>query len=92
MSIEFNTVIHRFSTTSGVAPSPTELYPGELALNLADGSLFTLNMNGVVIDLTGINSLFNFTGSFQGYLLTYDEAVGQYIATNPKEFLDGGTY
>jgi hypothetical protein len=92
MPIEFNTVIHRYSIQSGVVPTAAELYPGELALNLADGKLFTLNPAGTVIDLTGINSQFNLTGSLDGDLLVYNSTTGRYEATRAKDVLDGGSY
>lgn len=92
MPIEFNTVIHRFSDTAGILPTPAELYPGELALNLADGKLFTLNLAGQVIDLTSLNSQFNLSGSSTGDLLVYDAVSGRYIATHAMDVLDGGTF
>jgi hypothetical protein len=92
MPIEFNTVIHRFSAVPGVIPSESELYPGELALNIADGTLFTAGVYGNVINLSELNSKFSFAGSLQGFILTYDAALAQYVATDPKDFLDGGTY
>lgn len=79
MPIEFNSFVHRFSTTPGVIPSPVELYPGELALNLADGKIFTLNMSGQVVDLTALNSRFSFLGAVDGDVLTYDAATGTFV-------------
>lgn len=78
MKIEFNSVVHRYSTVTGVVPSPAELIPGELALNLADGKLFTVGMNGLILDLTALNSKFNLANSQNGYLLTYDSSSGKY--------------
>lgn len=92
MPIEFNTVIHRYSNVAGVKPAAVELYPGELALNLVDGKLFTLSVGGQVIDLTSLNSQFNLTGSLQGYLLTFDSATSRYVPTDPLVFLDAGTF
>lgn len=79
MPIEFNSVVHRYSNTAGVVPTAAELYPGELALNLADGRLFTLNLAGEVIDITAINSKFSFLGAVDGYVLTYDAATGVFV-------------
>jgi len=92
MSIEFNTIIHRHSVVPGVKPTAAELYPGELALNLVDNRLYTLNFAGVVIDLTAINSRFNLSSSLNGDLLVYDSTTSSYIATRAKDVLDGGTY
>lgn len=88
MPIEFNSFVHRFSTSPGVIPSPVELYPGELALNLADGKIFTLNMSGQVIDLTALNSQFSLTGGADGDVLTYDAATGRFIPLP----INGGDY
>ena len=92
MSIEFNTVIHRYSTVAGTAPTFVELYQGELALNLADGKLFTLSTSNEVLDLTVMNSWFSLATSLNGYLLTFDLTTGRYVATDPLDFLDGGQY
>lgn len=92
MPIEFNSVVHRFSMEPGVEPTPAELYPGELALNLADGRLFTLNLTGQVLDLTALNSKFILTGSQEGDLLVYNAATGTYVATRAKDVLDGGVF
>jgi hypothetical protein len=92
MPIEFRSTIHRYSLQSGVVPTPSELYPGELALNLADGRLFTLGMSGEVIDLTQVNAQFNLRGSQSGDLLVYDSVTGQYVATRALDVLDGGLF
>ena len=92
MPIEFRSTIHRYSLEGGVVPTPSELYPGELALNLADGRLFTLTMSGEVIDLTRLNSQFTLTGSQSGDLLVYDSVTGRYVATRAMEVLDGGSF
>jgi hypothetical protein len=83
MKTEFNSIIHRHSTTPGVTPAFAELFPGELAINVADGRLFTLGPNGTVIDLTAINSKFNLTGSVDGAVLIYDAATNKYIPRIP---------
>lgn len=92
MPIEFNSTVHRYSLQSGVVPTPAELYPGELALNLADGKLFTLSVAGEVIDLTRINSQFTLTGSQSGDLLVYDATTGRYVAARAIDVLDGGSF
>lgn len=78
MSIEFNSVIHKHSWIPGVIPSPTELYPGELAINLADQKLYTVSPTGVIIDLTQLNSYFNLNNAQDGYVLTFNQATGNY--------------
>ena len=46
------TIKHKRSAVSGSVPTPGDLTPGELALNTADGKLFTKKANGAVIELT----------------------------------------
>jgi hypothetical protein len=93
MPIEFKSVIHRYSNKPGVVPSPVELYPGELALNLADGKLFTSTLGGAIIDLTLVNSMFSLFGASAGDVLTYDSVTGRFIPQAPGiQIIDGGTY
>lgn len=75
MKIEFNSVIHRYSATPGVVPTHAELLPGELAINIADGKLFTIGPGGAIIDLTYLNSKFNIANTLDGYVLMYDSAT-----------------
>lgn len=83
MKIEFKSVVHRYSSIPGVVPTPAELIPGELALNLADSKLFTIGPSGMVIDLTAINSKFNFAGAVNGDVLTYDAITNKYVPQAP---------
>ena len=92
MPIEFNTVIHRYSIESGVIPTSAELYPGELAINLADGKLFTLSIAGTVIDLTQVSSQFSLSGSQDKDLLVYNSLIGRYEPQRALDVLDGGSY
>lgn len=92
MPIEFKSTIQRHSITAGVVPTAAELYPGELALNIADGRLFTLSIGGAVIDLTALNSKFNLSGSLSGDLLVFNASTGRYDAVRAKDVLDGGSY
>jgi hypothetical protein len=79
MKIEFNSVIHRYSATPGVAPTHAELLPGELAINIADGKLFTIGPRGGIIDLTYLNSKFNLANGLDGAVLTYDISSNTYV-------------
>lgn len=92
MPIEFSTSVHRYSTVAGVVPSAAELFPGELAVNLADGSLFTLTHTGQVINLTKLNSRLVVSGAQDNDFLTYDAATGQFVPERALDVLDGGTY
>jgi hypothetical protein len=92
MPIEFSTSVHRYSTVSGVTPTAAELYPGELAVNLADGRLFTLTHTGQVIDLTKLNYKFALTGAQDNDFLIYDATTGQFAPERALDVLDGGTY
>ena len=51
-------IITKHSTTSGNTPSASELAVGELAINLADGKLFTKNALAEVIAIIGQGSEF----------------------------------
>ena len=46
---EYLRIIPTLNSTAGLAPKPEELYTGELALNTADGVLYTKNADGMVI-------------------------------------------
>jgi hypothetical protein len=51
-----NTIQHKRSSTSGVAPAASGLSQGELAINIADGKLYTKNNVNSVINL-GVTSI-----------------------------------
>lgn len=51
-----NTIQHKRSSTSGVAPVASGLSQGELAINIADGKLYTKNNANSVINL-GVTSI-----------------------------------
>lgn len=51
-----NTIQHKRSSTSGVAPAASGLSQGELAINIADGKLYTKNSSNAVINL-GVTSI-----------------------------------
>lgn len=89
MGIEYRTSIHRYSNVSGLQPNASELYPGEIALNLADGKLFMLNITGDVVDLTRLNSYFTIQTAQDGWLLVFDAVSQTYKSTAS---LDGGTF
>jgi hypothetical protein len=95
MKIEFSSTIHRYSDVPGLAPSANELLPGELALNVADNRLFTRGSNGMVIDLTYLNSRFNLINTQDGNVLTYNAATGRYTpqpVTINQAQIDGGEF
>jgi hypothetical protein len=51
-----NTVIKlKRSTTGGVVPANTDLEVGEVAINTADGTLFTKHSNNIVVPI-GVSS------------------------------------
>lgn len=92
MPIEFSTSVHRYSTVPGVIPTAAELYPGELAVNLADGKLFTLTHAGDIIDLTKLNSKVIVSGAQDNDFLIYDATTAQFVPERALDVLDGGTY
>jgi hypothetical protein len=48
-----NTILHKRSSTAGVTPAAGSLTQGELAINTADGKLFTKKANGTVVEIGG---------------------------------------
>jgi len=50
-----NTIRHKRSAVAGAAPTAAALVPGELAINTADGRLFTEKDNGTVVEFAQID-------------------------------------
>jgi hypothetical protein len=48
-----NTIKHKRSSTAGATPSSGSLVAGELAINTADGKVFTKKDNGTVVRVGG---------------------------------------
>jgi hypothetical protein len=48
-----NTLLHKRSSTASATPSAGSLTVGELAINTADGKLFTKKSNGTVVEIGG---------------------------------------
>jgi hypothetical protein len=48
-----NTIRHKRSSTAGATPAAGSLVTGELALNTADGKLFTKKDNGTIVEIGG---------------------------------------
>lgn len=48
-----NTILHKRSSTTSATPSAGSLTAGELAINTADGKLFTKKTNGTVVEIGG---------------------------------------
>lgn len=46
-----NTILHKRSSTTGATPSSGSLSAGELAINTADGTLFTKKDDGTVVEI-----------------------------------------
>jgi hypothetical protein len=44
-------ILHKYSSTTGVTPAPAELQTRELAINTADGKLFTKKSDGAVVEI-----------------------------------------
>lgn len=46
-----NTILHKRSSTAGATPSAVSLTQGELAINTADGKLFTKKDDATVVEI-----------------------------------------
>jgi hypothetical protein len=46
-----NTILHKRSSTTGATPSSGSLSAGELAVNTADGKVFTKKDDGTVVEI-----------------------------------------
>lgn len=46
-----NTILHKRSSTTGATPSAGSLTQGELAINTADGKLFTKKDDATVVEI-----------------------------------------
>lgn len=57
-------ILHKRSSVAGVTPAPTALTPGELALNTADGVLFTKTESGEVATFRKARTVIAATTSF----------------------------
>lgn len=63
-----NIIRHKRSDTPGSVPQPSDLFLGELAVNTADGKLFTKKSDGTIVDLTT-------SGGVDGGLLVYNSLL-----------------
>lgn len=76
------TVQHKRSETSGSAPSSGSLAEGELALNLADGKIYSKNSSGAVVQMI----------SYDADLFTVPDAVDLgYITDGGAVYRDMGS-
>lgn len=65
-----NTILHKRSTTTGVTPAANSLTPGELAINTADGKVFTKRSDGTVVSLATTGNLSQFASTTSSQLAT----------------------
>jgi hypothetical protein len=65
-----DTILHKYSSTAGVEPAVGELVQRELAINTADGKLFTKKADGTVIELTEYKTSYPSSVAPSGYYLS----------------------
>jgi hypothetical protein len=59
-----NTILHKRSATASAVPAAGSLTPGELAVNTADGKVFTKKDNGTVVEIgSAVQSVAGRTGA-----------------------------
>lgn len=51
------TIVHKYNSTSGIVPAPAEMIPRELAINTADGKLYTKKTDGTIVEIGGTAGL-----------------------------------
>lgn len=81
-----NRIVLKKGTSAGSAPSASDLVPGELAINSADGAIFTKLENGTIYTITPANTT-AISVSRGGTGLTTAPAAGQILYGQT-----GGTY
>jgi len=80
MSDKYNTIVLKSSEEPGKVPSVTDLLPGELAINIADGKLYTLKLTEgqyEVIQIGAAQSVEGGGGSSGGGATTIQNLVWQ---------------
>ena len=63
-----NTILHKRASTAGVIPNAASLALGELAINTADGKVFTKKADGTVLTLANTNNLSQFAATTSAQL------------------------
>lgn len=51
------TILHKSSATPGAVPTPEQLVPGEIAVNLADKKWYTKKTDGTIVCLNQLTVL-----------------------------------
>lgn len=76
-----NTIRHKRSSSAGATPSAGSLVTGELAVNTADGKLFTKKDNGTVVEIGAGGGGGSGTTIYAGTATLDFGAVGGNVAT-----------
>lgn len=76
-------VLHKRSSTPGATPASGALTVGELALNTADGKLFTKKDSGAVVEIGALAGLSN--DDHPQYALTSGSTRANLVLTNPVD-------
>jgi len=80
-----NTIIHKLNSTSGAVPTSSDLSPGELAVNDADGKIFLKKSDDTIVELSG-GTQDNGSGSSEIRLFLYISDEDQTIFSGEDEF------
>ena len=81
------TIQHKRNATAGVAPAAGSLSAGELAVNTADGKVFTKRDNGTVVAMA-LESHNHTLGSLDGVTIT-SPSSGQVLKYNGSSWVNG---
>lgn len=83
---------HRRSTTSGAIPTAATLVTGELAINVADGNVFTELSSGSVVRIAGYrHTVTSYTGSLSVDIVLPDR-YGHIVQLIPTTFIAPSSY
>ena len=86
-----NKVQFKRTSVSGKIPTTADIGVGEIAINMADAKLYSVDANQNILDLNPVKSVFGRTGMVMLTAQDIINALG-YVPFNPATALSGGSY